>query len=351
VGVVWRPGSALCNLHSMTLTQLGAFVLVARLGSVRAAADVLGVSEPAVSQALAALRGQLDDQLIVRDGSSMVLTEGGSRLLSLASQMVALGAEAQAAVRSAKGAPAQVRLVVTSTIAEFIATPLVDAFVRRWNGRFDATSGVATAAEMRALLPNRLADVALGPDLSAGEPDAAGSRGRAGAGGNGLAGAGGGLISEPVLRYRLVVVASPAFRAHGNPARWPWLVDASGTDPDSDTGKLLRRLRVPESQVSVFPNQTLAWAAAADGSGVAPAVATLVAAQLRRGELVTVPTEADPVTGVWYVTTLPLDRRGEGARYLRTFLSTPEAMQLMCSPGRGVPPSRFRPPVYVTIWS
>jgi DNA-binding transcriptional LysR family regulator len=335
---------------SMTLTQLGAFVLVARLGSVRAAADVLGVSEPAVSQALAALRTQLDDQLITRDGNSMVLTEGGSRLLSLASQMVALGAEAQAAVRSAKGAPAQLRLLVTSTIAEFIATPLVEAFVRRWNGAFDATSGVATSAEMRALLPNRLADVALGPDLS-GEPDPGTSRNRAGSSANGAVAAGGGLISEPLLRYRLIVVASPTFSAHGSPARWPWLVDATGTDPDSDIGKLLRTLRVAESQVSVFPNQTAAWAAAADGHGVAPAIGTLVAPQLRRGELVTVPTEADPVTGTWYVTTLPLDRRGEGARYLRTFLSTPDAMQLMCSPGRGVPPSRFRPPVYVTIWS
>ena len=43
----------------MTLTQLNAFVLVARLGSVRAAASALGVSEPAVSQALTALRNYL----------------------------------------------------------------------------------------------------------------------------------------------------------------------------------------------------------------------------------------------------------------------------------------------------
>ncbi len=311
----------------MTLTQLGAFVMVARLGSVRAAADVLGVSEPAVSQALTALRSQFNDQLIVREGSTMVLTAGGSRLLSLASQMVALGAEAQAAVRSAKGAPAQIRLLATSTIAEFIATPLVEAFVGRFNG-FDPTAAVATAAEMHALLPNRLADIALGPNLT-----------------------GEGLVSEPLMRCRLVVVAAPGFNAVGHPSRWPWLVDASGTDPASDTGRLLHRLRVGEDRIMVFPNQTAAWSAAADGAGVAPAVATLVAPQLRRGDLRAVPTGTDPVTAIWYVTTLTPDRRSEGARRLRNFLSTPDAMQLMCAPGRGVPPSRFRPPVYVTIWS
>jgi len=33
------------------------------------------------------------------------------------------------------------------------------------------------------------------------------------------------------------------------------------------------------------------------------------------------------------------------------YLGTPEAMHLMRAPAGGVPPSRFRPPVYVTIWS
>jgi LysR family transcriptional regulator, low CO2-responsive transcriptional regulator len=315
----------------MTLTQLGVFVLVARLRSVRAAADVLGVSEPAVSRSLAALRQHLGDQLVVRDGNAMALTEGGSRLFGIASQMVALGSEAEAAVRAGQGAPAQLRLLVTSTIAEFIAAPLVEAFGRRWSGSVETSSGVASAAEMRVLLPNRLADVALGPDLGT-DPAL-------------------GLTSEPVLRYRLVVVAAPRFRPHGPPGRWPWLVDPSGADPESDTGRLLRGFRVPEERISVFPNQTAAWAAAADGAGVAPAVSTLVSRQLRRGVLSVVETDRTPVQATWHVTTLGPDRRSEASRRLRNFLSTPDAMQLMCSPGAGVPPSRFRPPVYVTIWS
>src|SRR5215471_20840940 len=72
----------------MTLTQLNAFVLVARLGSVTAAASALGVSEPAVSQALSALRQHMGDQLITRGPAGMTLTPGGSRLLATASQIV-----------------------------------------------------------------------------------------------------------------------------------------------------------------------------------------------------------------------------------------------------------------------
>jgi len=315
----------------VTLTQLGAFVLVARLGSVRAAADVLGVSEPAVSKAIASLRVHLDDQLVVRNGNAMALTAGGSRLLSIASQMVSLGSEAEAAVRAARGAPAQLRLLVNPTIAEFIAAPLVESFARRCSNTIETTSGVATAAEMRELLTARIADIALGPALAADADHP--------------------LVCEAVLRYRIMLVAAPSARYTGPPSKWPWLVGPSGTDPDSDIGRLLHAHRVPESHISVFPSETAAWAAAANGAGVAPANSSLVAPQMKRAALQVIATDITPINGCWYVTTLRPDRRTEGAAYLRNFLSTPDALQLMCTPGAGVPPSRFRPPVYVTIWS
>jgi DNA-binding transcriptional LysR family regulator len=316
----------------VTLTQLSAFVLVARLGSVKAAAKALNVSEPAVSQALSALRQHLDDQLIIRDGAAMALTQGGARLLPVASQMVALGAEAQAAVRAAQGLPMQLRLVTTSVIAEFIAGPLTDAFTRRLGRPVETSSGVAAATEMPVLVANRLADVALGPDLADANKEKE-------------------LVSEPVFRCKLIAVASPRSGMRGPAASWPWLVDPSGVDPASDTSRLLRRLGIPESRVMVFPNQTAAWAAAADGDGVAPGVAHLLSHQLRRGELRLVETTATPMEATWYASSLPRGLRPGVVGSLRQFLSTPEAMHLMRAPHGGVPPSAFRPPVYVTIWS
>ena len=315
----------------MTLTQLNAFVLVARLGSVTAAANALGVSEPAVSQALSALRQHLGDQLVTRGPAGMTLTAGGSRLLPSASQIVVLGAEAHAAVRAAQGAPEQLRVVATSAIAEFVVGPLMEAFTRRYAGSVEVSAGVAVTKEMGVLVANRLADVAISSSM-AGDP--------------GLA-----VVTEPIFRYRLVVVSAKQPALRGSPRQWRWLVDPSGTDPGSDTGQMLTALGIPDNRIGVFPNQTAAWAAAADGAGVAPAVEHLVAQQLRRGELSLVEVPGSPVESCWHVTVLERQNRSNAASALRRFLSTPEAMHLMRSPATGVPPSRFRPPVYVTIWS
>jgi LysR family transcriptional regulator, low CO2-responsive transcriptional regulator len=319
----------------MTLTQLNAFVLVARLGSVRAAAVALGVSESAVSQALTALRQDLGDQLITRSQVGMTLTPGGTRLLGTASQIVVLGAEAHAAVRAAQGAPEQLRVVATSTFAEFVVGPLMEAFRRRFAGAVEITTGVAAASELGVLIANRLADVAFGPGVT-GERELP-------------------TVSEPIFKYRLVVVGpgetTARARPHGPARQWRWLVDPSGTDPGSETARLLRRLGVADNNIRVFQNQTAAWAAAADGSGAAPAIEHLVSHQLRRGGLSLIDLPGFPVEEVWYVTMLERERRSTAASALRRFLSTPEAMQLMRSPAAGVPPSRFKPPVYVTIWS
>ena len=315
----------------MTLTQLNAFVLVARLGSVTAAANALGVSEPAVSQALSALRQHLGDQLVTRGPAGMTLTAGGSRLLSAASQIVVLGAEAHAAVRAAQGAPEQLRVVATSAIAEFVVGPLMEAFTRRYAGSVEVSAGVAVTKEMGVLVANRLADVAISSDLT-GDPALA-------------------VVTEPIFRYRLVVVTAKQAALRGSARQWRWLVDPSGTDPGSDTGQLLASVGIPEGRIGVFPNQTAAWAAAADGAGVAPAVEHLVAQQLRRGELSLVDLPGSPMEACWHATVLERQSRSNAASALRRFLSTPEAMHLMRSPATGVPPSRFRPPVYVTIWS
>jgi DNA-binding transcriptional LysR family regulator len=322
---------------SVTITQLEAFVLVARLGSVTAAAETLGVSEPAVSGALAALRRQLGDNLIERGANGMSLTPGGSRLMTIASQMVALAAEAEDAIRQAQGAPDRLRVVATSTVAESIAPALVNAFTSRAT-RMEVSIGVASTSQIPALLHERLADVALGPRLSAQ--------------------AASGLESVPLFRYRLALVAAPSHPLSGAPrlrlrdlAEKVWLVDPEATDDASPVAGLLRRLGVHQQNIRVFQSQTAAVVAAAEGQGIAPAVLHLVTPELVRGSLVRLEVESTPIELLWFASMLPRDRRSPAAGALRRFIATPDATQAMHTPLSGVPLSRFRPPVYVTLWS
>nr|WP_247648645.1 LysR family transcriptional regulator [Saccharomonospora xinjiangensis] len=312
----------------MTLGQLSAFVLVARLGSVTGAARALGVSEPAVSQALSALRHHHGDRLVVRTAQGMTLTPAGRRLLPIASRMVELGADAEAAVRGAGGAPEPLRLALTSTLAEFVAGPLLEAFGSRCGDTVEVSSGLATAEQMTALVSHHLADAALGPALP--DPE---------------------LESVPVFRCSLVVVGPAGARHARDPSAWPWLVGPSGAEAGSDVTRLLRALRVPDERVQVFSNEAASWSAASDGGGVSIAVEHLVAPLVRRRELTVLPTPATPMPLCWHITTPARQRCSAAAASLRYFLGTPAAMQVMRRPGNGVPPSRFRPPVHVTIWS
>jgi DNA-binding transcriptional LysR family regulator len=286
----------------------------------------LGVSEPAVSQALAALRQHLDDPLITRTGAGMELTPAGRRVVSIASQMVNLAVDAEVAVRQSNGAAELLRVVTTSTLAQSIVPALLQAFTAR-SGGIEVSLGVATTEEMAALVEERLADVAVGPRLP-------------------------GVEAEAVMRYRMTLVGHPELRVNGGGlAALRWLVDPTGTDPRSDVGEILTKYRIPESQIMVFANEKAAWSAAAAGDGVAPAIDHMVAAEVDRGALARVRTPDMPVDLLLYVSSLESARRSRAADKLRRFVRTPDAMQAMYRPDSGVPAAKFRPPVYVTLWS
>src|SRR3954452_12389166 len=128
VGLSNRPKRSL-----MTLAQLQSFVLVARHGSVKAAAAELEVTEPAVSVAVSALRKELGDELFVRTGRGIALTPGGRRLAALAGELRARPNEARRSVAEPGG-----RLVVAAT--SFVAEHLAPLQTRR------STQAISTQA-------------------------------------------------------------------------------------------------------------------------------------------------------------------------------------------------------------
>ena len=147
----------------MTLAQLQSFVLVARHGSVKAAAAELEVTEPAVSVAVAALRKELGDELFVRDGRGIALTPGGRRLAALAGEILGLAEQARRSVHESPGQTRQLQIAATSIVAEHIG-PLIDAFTARERlGARDLRAGRRAARSFADSLEHRRADIALGP--------------------------------------------------------------------------------------------------------------------------------------------------------------------------------------------
>jgi DNA-binding transcriptional LysR family regulator len=315
----------------VTFAQLRAFATVARLGSVSAAARVLGVTEPAVSAAVAALRRDVGDELFVRAGAGIRLTPGGERLAAAAAEMLGLEDRVRREVREARGERGLLRLAVSSAVAEHVSAPLLDAFTRR-RPTLEVAQEVAAPEDFPALVGDRRADVALGP-----APPAAP-----------------GLDAVPFLRYKLVVVASPRHRLAGardialpSLARERWLAG-----PEEERVARLfadRGLAVPEQ--GAFATEAAAQAAATAGEGVMLAIAHTALDGLRRGSLVRLDVRGTPIDRMWHAVTLGADRRSEVASALRAFLTTRDATQAIIARPGGVPAGRFRPPVYITIWS
>ncbi len=77
----------------MSYSQLRAFDAVARSGSFSRAAELLGVTQPAVSVQVAALERAYRTDLIQRKGAKIQLTDDGRGLFALTRQMLALEAE------------------------------------------------------------------------------------------------------------------------------------------------------------------------------------------------------------------------------------------------------------------
>jgi DNA-binding transcriptional LysR family regulator len=320
----------------MTLAQLQSFVLVARLGSVKAAAAELGVTEPAVSVAVAALRRELGDELFVRAGRGIALTAGGRRLAALASEILGLAEQARRSVQDSPGQPRLMQVAVTNVVAEHVG-PVIDAFTARDPGLEVAIDTVA-GASMAELLEHRRADIALGP---APPPERAAT-----------------VASVPFLRCRLIVVAAPGHRLASRsdipPAELAgerWLLGPPELDPTTGAGLLFARAGLQPAEMVGYTSHAAAVAAAAGGDGVVLTLAHTVIEELRRRALIRIDLRGTPMLEMWHASTLGFGRALPAALALQRFATSPEATQAISTGRAGTASSRARPRPHVTLWS
>ena len=119
----------------MTLRQLEVFLAIARARGYRRAAEALHTSQPALSQHMRELEGELGARLFDRLGRGIALTEAGRVLEERAQRVFATLADAREAVGELHGLQRGSLLVGASTTPGIYVLPaLIGRFRRRYPG-------------------------------------------------------------------------------------------------------------------------------------------------------------------------------------------------------------------------
>lgn len=318
----------------MTPTQLRAFAGVVRLGSVKAAAEELGVTESAISMNLKSLRDELEDPLFQRRGGALAFTPGGLRLATRAVEMLGLQEQTRHEVRHASDGKRMLRLATSSLFAEYCAPGLIELFSSRALD-LEVEMSVHPPGGLPELISARGADLAIGPEFGPLPLD---------------------VQQQPFLRYELVLVASPR---HPLATRTPdpatlasqeWLLGPSAAESTGVSPTLLRRFGVPEQHQRIFQSNEAALAEVRRGNGIGLALGFRVADDLRENKLCRIDGPNMSAPGTWNVIGISPDRLTSAARELLRFITTPRATQAMLT-GSGTAVRRFRPSIHVTLWS
>ncbi|QXE37052.1 LysR family transcriptional regulator [Streptomyces sp. GMY02] len=319
----------------MTPTQLRAFAAVVRLGSVKAAAADLSVSEAAVSMHIAHLRKELGDRLFTRTGAGIAFTPGGLRLASRAAEMLGLQDRTILEVSQAGSGRRLLRVAASSLFAEHAAPGLIELFASRADD-LDVELSVHSPQRFGTLLLERAVDVALGPRPATADE---------------------GLSRTPFLNYEMVAVVGPhhplaAQRASLTASelrQQTWLLGPSAAGRIGLVPTVLHQLQVDEEHQRIFQSHAAALEEAKRGKGVALALSFAITQDLADGDLTRLAGPSLPAKGAWSVLALSHGAPPAAAELIR-FVTTPRAIQAMLR-GAGVTAGRFRPAIHVTLWS
>ena len=318
----------------MTPTQLRAFACVVRLGSVKAAADELAVSEAAVSMHVGQLRRELDDRLFTRTSSGLAFTPGGLRLASRAVEILGLQDRTVREVSQAGNGRRLLRLAASSLFAEHAAPGLIELFAGRAKD-LDVELSVHPAAQFPAMLAGRTVDIAIGPAPRRVPVE---------------------LQSLPFLNYEVVAVVRPGHPLAGRTVtaaqarELTWLLGPSAAGDDGVVPAMLRHLVVPESRQRIFQSDAAALEETKRTDGLALALRFAAADDLASGRLTVVEGPGLRAHGRWAAMALPAHSQLPATAELLRFITTPRATQAMVH-GAGVTRGRFKPSVHVTLWS
>ena len=117
----------------MQLSQIEAFVEVARGGTLGRAAGALFVSQPALTARLQSLEAELGQPMFVRTGRGMLLTDAGRTFLPYAERALdALRNGAQLVEDIGEGTAGELSIGAAPAVSTYVLPLLLDRFVREY---------------------------------------------------------------------------------------------------------------------------------------------------------------------------------------------------------------------------
>jgi DNA-binding transcriptional LysR family regulator len=235
-----------------TWGRLQTFLAVYEGGSVRAAAESLHVTPPAVSAAISALEAALGAPLFAKAGRGIVPTDAGTTFAAYVRKILGLLAEAAGAVHEADRG--RLRIGAVATASEYVLPRLMASFAEE-HPHVELSLSVLPRDELFALAFDHAVDVVL-----AGRPPR-----------------GSGLVTRARRGNQLVLVGRPGMTA--DPLTTTWLLTGAGSGTRDTTMSLLTRLQAAPPLLTLGSSGA-AVAAARQGLGV-----TLVHEEAVRGQL------------------------------------------------------------------
>jgi len=188
-----------------TLQALALFAAVIRHGTMTAAAEAVGISQPAISAQIRVLERHYNTRLLQREDRGSFPTPAGRLVADYATRVVTLVDELERAV-------AELENLSTGALVVGASTTVGEHLLPTYRGRFHLTHPgvrlsvkIGNSAEVTRMVVDRALDFAIVGQQPA-DPD---------------------LLVEPVLRDRIV-----AFVAPGDP-----LLDATPIDPPALCGR------------------------------------------------------------------------------------------------------------------
>ncbi len=221
----------------MEIYQLKTFVTIAREGSITRAADILCLSQPAVSAHIKALEDEVGFLLFERNARGMSLTQQGATLLLTAERLLHLHRELLAQARQLReGAGGQLRLGSNRAPSALILGRLLSRFAEQYPD-VEVHLHYGSSIEIEQAISRAELDAGFFADSGSTSPE---------------------LFKLPVDSFGVYLAAPPAWVANPKSFDWsvlaamPWICPAPNSCCGNVAEQLFQRHKFrPQKQINV----------------------------------------------------------------------------------------------------